>query len=111
MKRTVLLSVAAVVLSSLVICFFARGIYTPAVVIKALRSAGLDVSEEMLGALGRETHKHKYAFKLREGFSLDKLRFPKRMLQTPAMGTGVSEDLMKEALKLFAHELHAENKA
>ena len=96
------------VLSSLVICFFARGIYTPAVVTKALRSAGYELVEDDLGTLGREIHRAKYAFKAREGFSFDNLRIPKRILQTPALAGKVSEGFLREALGIFARELRPE---
>jgi aldehyde:ferredoxin oxidoreductase len=89
------------VLSSLVICFFARGIYTGPVVLRALRVAGLELTEEGLADLGKEIHREKYAFKFREGFSLDQIRIPKRILETPALAGRVSEEFLREALKRF----------
>ena len=93
------------VLSSLVICFFARGIYTPEVVTESLRTVGYDLSEDYLGTLGRDTHRRKYAFKVREGFSLDNVRIPKRILQTATPVGKVSEDLLREALSIFKREM------
>ena len=55
------------VLSSLVVCFFARGIYQPETVTKALEVAGFDLSGDDLAALGETIHREKYRFKLREG--------------------------------------------
>ncbi|MEM2554841.1 MAG: aldehyde ferredoxin oxidoreductase family protein, partial [Nitrososphaerota archaeon] len=57
------------ILSSLVICFFARGIYKPNIVSEALKIAGYNFSEEDLNKIGEEILKKKYQFKFREGFS------------------------------------------
>jgi aldehyde:ferredoxin oxidoreductase len=72
------------ILSSLVICFFAREIYKPEIVKDALRIAGIDLSEEDLNIIGETIHTEKYRFKIREGFSFDNLRFPKRIFETPS---------------------------
>lgn len=72
------------ILSSLVICFFAREIYKPEIVKDALRIAGMDLSEEDLNIIGETIHTEKYRFKIREGFSFDKMRFPKRIFETPS---------------------------
>ena len=91
------------ILSSLVVCFFARGIYTRPIVIKALQVAGFDLSESDLDQLGMDIYKAKFAFKFREGFSPKDLRIPTRILQTPALGAPVSEGFLKEALAYFAN--------
>lgn len=72
------------ILSSLVICFFAREIYKPEIVKDALRIAGMDLSEEDLNIIGETIHTEKYRFKIREGFSFDNLRFPKKIFETPS---------------------------
>ncbi|MBN2239619.1 MAG: aldehyde ferredoxin oxidoreductase family protein [Dehalococcoidales bacterium] len=72
------------VLSSLVVCFFARGIYGPDIVSRTLRLAGLDLSEEEITGIGREVYLSKYRFKVREGFSLTGQDIPERIFQTPA---------------------------
>lgn len=72
------------VLSSLVICFFARGIYIPDLVSRALHLAGFDFTPKDLQEIGGEIHREKYRFKYREGFSLDNIRLPKRILETPS---------------------------
>jgi aldehyde:ferredoxin oxidoreductase len=72
------------VLSSLVVCFFARGIYTPEVACRALACAGFDVSPADLEAVGRRTYRAKYDFKLREGFDPAALAPPARIFETPS---------------------------
>ena len=73
------------VLSSLVVCFFARGIYKPEVVSQALRVAGVDLEPDDLDRLGEQVYREKYRFKFREGFSLEDVRIPNRIFQTPSL--------------------------
>jgi len=86
------------VLSSLVVCFFARGIYVPDVVARALQAAGLSLSVEDLNAIGQSIHRNKYEFKLREGFSPEDLRLPKRIFQTPSLVRDWDEPYLRTAL-------------
>jgi len=86
------------VLSSLVVCFFARGIYVPDVVARALQAAGFSLSAEDLSAVGETIHRNKYQFKLREGFSPEDLRLPKRIFQTPALVRDWDEQYLRAAL-------------
>jgi aldehyde:ferredoxin oxidoreductase len=95
------------VLSSLVICFFARGIYKPELTIKAFKPIGLDFTEESLKAIGKKILKAKYEFKVREGFSLTKLRIPERILQTPAPASEILEESIMKALRLAEEKLTA----
>lgn len=87
------------ILSSLVICFFARGIYQPDIVSKALLSAGFDLSPEALQKIGEEIHREKYRFKTQEGFSLDKLRLPKRIFETPSPMGKLDEGFIRQAIE------------
>jgi aldehyde:ferredoxin oxidoreductase len=86
------------VLSSLVVCFFARGLYKDDVVARALALAGLSFTPADLARIGRETHQLKYAFKFREGFSFDNLRIPHRICETPAPAGPVEESFIREAI-------------
>jgi len=67
----------------LVVCFFSRGIYRPEVVQRTLGIVGYRMDENDLLMLGKEILRNKYEFKVREGFNLNKLRIPDRILQTP----------------------------
>jgi len=87
------------ILSSLVICFFAREIYQPDVVSKALHSAGFSLAPEALHRIGEEIHKNKYRFKTREGFSLDNLRLPKRIFETPSPVGKLDEKFVRQTLE------------
>jgi len=87
------------ILSSLVVCFFARGIFQPDIVSKALHLAGFDLAPEDLCRIGEEIHREKYRFKTREGFSLDKLRLPRRIFETPSPVGKLDEKFIREAVE------------
>jgi len=70
------------ILSSLAICFFARGLYKPELVCEALAVAGFETAPADLDRLGEEIHNQKFRFKMREGFSFEALRLPKRIFET-----------------------------
>lgn len=93
------------VLSSLVVCFFARGVYTPEVVTRALASAGFDLNGEALNRLGAEILRQKYAFKEREGFDLSQLRIPQRILETPSTLGQVDEAFIQQAIRAYGEGL------
>jgi len=93
------------VLTSLVVCLFARGIYTPETVVRALATAGFDWSADDLTQLGVETLRRKYAFKLREGFDPGQLRIPRRILETSTpMGT-LDEEVLRKAIQVYAQRV------
>lgn len=86
------------VLSSIVICYFARGIYTPSIVQGALACAGYDVSPERLTEIGEQIYLAKYQFKLREGFRFEELRLPKRLFETPSPTVHLVESEMQQTI-------------
>ncbi len=86
------------ILSSLVVCFFARGIYLPDLVSQLLKVAGFDLQPEDLTRIGKEIHSEKYRFKYREGFSIDKLRIPERIFETASPIKGMDRDYIEKAL-------------
>lgn len=95
------------VLASLVVCFFARGIYRPELVRRALAVVGLERSEEELERLGAEVHARKYAFKRREGFRPEGLRLPRRLLETPSALGELREEFIREAVDRFRGAVEA----
>ena len=93
------------VLTSLVICLFARGIYTPPIVVKALKVMGYDFTEEDLYKVGREILVTKYEFKIREGVNVKDIKFPRRVLETPTPHGTLSEEFLKRATELYLEML------
>ncbi|MBN1580472.1 MAG: aldehyde ferredoxin oxidoreductase C-terminal domain-containing protein, partial [Anaerolineae bacterium] len=92
------------VLASLVVCFFARGVYTPETIRAALAVAGLDRSDDDLARLGKETLQRKQAFKVREGFDLAQLRIPRRILETDSPLGRLDETFIRQVLSIIADE-------
>ncbi len=93
------------VLSSLVTCFFARGVYKPATVSKALEPLGMKVGEEELKRLGVDIYKEKLKLKIALGYSLDNSELPRRVFETPSPFGRVSEDYVRDALKHYKEKV------
>jgi len=89
------------VLASLVVCFFARGIYTPETVVAALQPIGIEITPQALSALGTEILRRKQAFKVREGFDVTALRLPARIWETPSPAGPFDEAFLRQALVAF----------
>ncbi|MFH1453150.1 MAG: aldehyde ferredoxin oxidoreductase family protein [Armatimonadota bacterium] len=95
------------ILSSIAICFFARGIYTPDKAMEALKITGFDITEDVMNKIGEEIYKLKFEFKFREGFSLDNIRIPKRIFETPSPLSGWDEQYMRKALSYAKKKITA----
>jgi aldehyde:ferredoxin oxidoreductase len=87
------------ILSSLVVCFFAREIYRPDIILSALGAAGFKLDAGQLEKLGRRIHSEKFRFKLREGFSFENLRIPRRIFETPAFVKEWNEAFLHDTIK------------
>ncbi|MBE0479094.1 hypothetical protein IBX65_08285 [Candidatus Aerophobetes bacterium] len=90
------------ILSSLVVCFFARGIYSTERVLETLHFAGFELNHNDLGRMGKSIHQEKYRFKLREGFSPHGMRFPERILETLSPAGQLDKEFINEVLAQFA---------
>jgi aldehyde:ferredoxin oxidoreductase len=95
------------VLSSLIICFFAREIYTPELISEGFKVLGKELSIENLKRIGAKILKEKYRFKSREGFNLDKLRVPERIFQTPTPFGKISKEFIDKCLKIAKEKLES----
>jgi len=87
----------------LVVCFFARNIYTPKTVLQVLANSGmLYNSEDDLRDLGGKILIEKYKFKLREGYNVLEATVPKRALTAPnALKREISEDFIKNSVHCY----------
>jgi aldehyde:ferredoxin oxidoreductase len=90
------------VLTSLVVCLFARGIYTPATVLDTLATAGFAWSAEDLARLGADALRRKQAFKRAAGFELEQVRIPRRILETATPMGQVDEGFVRQAIEAYA---------
>lgn len=93
------------VLSSLVICFFARGLYAPELVVRALETAGHKVDETGLNRLGLEILREKNRFKMREGFDPLNIRIPKRVFETKSSRGVIKEETIRDAIRGYFEKL------
>ncbi|PUA31544.1 MAG: aldehyde:ferredoxin oxidoreductase [Zestosphaera tikiterensis] len=93
------------VLTSLVLCLFARGAYKPATVVKALTPLGLKLSEEDLRRVGFEIYKEKLKLKLALGYKLDELKLPKRIFEIPTPNGLITEEYMIKALEYYRNKV------
>ncbi|MGB2841176.1 MAG: aldehyde ferredoxin oxidoreductase N-terminal domain-containing protein [Halobacteriota archaeon] len=90
------------ILSSLVVCFFARKVFTAEAITKALDAIGIENwTAEKLGDLGRVIHRAKMDFKFREGFNIAELRIPKRIFEVPTPHGFLKEEEIRKALVLY----------
>ena len=89
------------ILSSLIICFFGRKVYTYEVISRALKVAGFDFDVDQLIKIGEEILRQKYLFKMREGFSFEGLSIPRRILETPSPFGLLKEGFLREAILLY----------
>ncbi len=90
------------VLSSLVVCMFARGIYSEETSVKALACTGVEISPEALKQTGADTLRLKNAFKRREGFDFGDLYIPERILKTLSPLGQVDAGFLRQAIARFA---------
>lgn len=93
------------ILSSMVVCFFARGIYNYDTLPKGLAVLGFDADETRLKEIGRKIHAEKFKFKFREGFSFDQLTLPKRIFETPDPTGKLTKEYMRKAVAYASKKL------
>lgn len=93
------------VLSSLSICFFARGIYKPDLIARGLSFMGYPYDVAQLKEIGRKIHAEKFRFKVREGFSYKDFQVPDRITETEDPTGLINKPLINEALSYFVQKM------
>lgn len=86
------------VLSSIVICFFARNIYSLEMTEKALSTLGIETTAKELAEVGKEIYKLKYKFKFREGFRFENQIIPDRLTETPEPTGKLTKEYIQRGL-------------
>jgi aldehyde:ferredoxin oxidoreductase len=91
------------ILSGLVVCFFARGLYTREIIQEVLSVCGIPMTVEELDTLGRSILAEKYRFKVREGFSLEpeSIPIPKRILELPSGRGEINEEVIRRGIARY----------
>jgi aldehyde:ferredoxin oxidoreductase len=87
------------ILSSIAVCFFARGIYDLNLVSESLKLLGFDYTGDQLMEMGKQIHLNKYKFKKREGFSFDRLDIPERIYEIKDPTGKITKEFIHTGLK------------
>jgi aldehyde:ferredoxin oxidoreductase len=95
------------ILSSLVICYFGREVYSTEMVLRTLRVVGYESTLEDLSRIGREILKTKHEFKKREGFDFRKLRIPKRVLKTSSPTGQISQSSISSIVQSYYNKIES----
>jgi aldehyde:ferredoxin oxidoreductase len=88
-------------LTSLVICLCARGMYAPYVGLQALATAGFEWSADDLARFGAEVLHRKYTFTQREGFDLSARRIHGCILETLTPLGKIDEEFMRQSIQAY----------
>ncbi len=89
------------ILSSLVVCFFARGVYTPELVVEAFKPLGIETDEDSLNETGREIYMEKLKLKKELGFDLGKIRIPERIFEVETFKGKLDREYIERALDYY----------
>lgn len=89
------------ILNSLVVCLFARGIYDRDIIVGGLEAVGRKTSPEELAALGVHSLRRKFAWKRECGFRLDSAEIPEKMFSVRTSTGQIDRERMNRRLALF----------
>lgn len=92
---------ARCVLNSLTICLFARNVYDFPTTVKALNAIGIEKSEADLQEAAQNIYRLKLEIKRKMGFDFKRLRFPKRLFETPSLHGQLKEEIMQDLLDRY----------
>jgi len=90
------------ILTSLVLCLFARNLYDNNTILRALEQVGMPMSAEKMSEIGHAIWQAKYAFKLREGFDLQAQKVPLRIYETRSALGAIEPSYMDRAIEYAA---------
>lgn len=92
-------------LNSLCICLFARKVYDRETVNSALKSIGIDLSDDDLTNIGEEIYRLKNDIKKSMGFKFEDIRLPDRFFTTPSLSGGLDIDTAYSLINMFSKRL------
>ncbi|WP_202318504.1 aldehyde ferredoxin oxidoreductase family protein [Archaeoglobus neptunius] len=93
------------VLSSLVVCFFARGVYKVDLISRAFEPLGVEVTEDDLVRTGEEIYREKLKLKLEMGFKPEDMRIPGRIFEIQSLRGKLDEDFIREAMNYYVRKV------
>lgn len=89
------------ILNSLVICLFARGVYDREIVLQGLGALGFPRTSEQLDELGRTALRRKYEWRRLCGFDPDNLRVPEKMFRVRSATGHMDEASIRKRVGLY----------
>ena len=90
------------VLTSMVGCLFARGVYTPERLAQALNSLGYADVAGNLGQAGEGVQRLRWRLRLRSGYDPEHARIPKRYSEIATWKGPIDADYMEELRRAYA---------
>lgn len=97
------------ILNSLVICLFARGVYDDDIIVEALGALGLEWPLKRLKQLGEETLRAKYRWKAACGFSVRDVKIPEKMFRVKTSTGLIDKGRMNKRLDIYVREGKIDN--
>jgi aldehyde:ferredoxin oxidoreductase len=92
-------------LNSLVMCLFARKVYTRPTILSAFAAVGEEITDEDLTKIARRIYATKLRIKKALGFDLQNVEFPKRFFETPSMNGKLDEATAYEILMKYREKI------
>ena len=89
------------VLNSLIICLFARGVYDREIILQGLGALGLNWDSAKLDTLAEATLQRKNEFRKLCGFDPDKMKVPAKMMRVRSATGHMDAASIKERIKLY----------
>lgn len=101
MKKLTGESIFRMLLNSLVICLFARKIYTNDLILQGLEAVGEKRDQAWIDDFTRRVFKKKYDFKKACGFNPDDARLPEKLFRVTTAKGKIDRERMKKRVELF----------
>jgi aldehyde:ferredoxin oxidoreductase len=93
---------------SLGVCYFARKVYDKETVSNMLAAIGIVHTAEGLVALGKEITHNLLRYKVQEGFKMDSVKIPKRLLEPETPWGRLDEDKIRQIILAYIKKREAE---
>ncbi|NPV88061.1 aldehyde:ferredoxin oxidoreductase [Coprothermobacteraceae bacterium] len=95
-------------LTSLVICLFARKVYDRETVLRALNSIGIAFTNEDLDRLANEAFYTRWRIKEKLGYDVKAETFPRRVFETPTRWGKMDQERLQRLLQLYSNRVAQE---
>ncbi|MCO1602462.1 aldehyde ferredoxin oxidoreductase N-terminal domain-containing protein [Desulfosporosinus nitroreducens] len=91
-------------LNSLVICLFARKLYTRETVLKALNATGYLLTDDELTTIAKRIYSMKLRLKEKLGFDPRQVELPQRFFKTPSMNGLLESSIVERMINRYAEK-------